>query len=141
MPDIELIVKITYFNDFGALATFVREVGPLVSGITAINTIATRVVNTTGKQAFPGGSDRERPGMSGHAIKPLGLKMVAELARLRQKYGLTYKIIGVGGVQSRTDFDQYRQAGADVVMLVTGAMWNPNLAQEIKGAGQRAQPA
>jgi tRNA-dihydrouridine synthase len=30
------------------------------------------------------------------------------------------------------DYFDYRQAGADVVMSATGAMWNPYLAQEIK---------
>jgi dihydroorotate dehydrogenase (NAD+) catalytic subunit len=33
---------------------------------------------------------------------------------------------------SAEDFNEYRQAGADVVQSATGAMWNHNLAQEIK---------
>ena len=30
------------------------------------------------------------------------------------------------------DYKEYRDAGADVVQSVTGAMWNQYLAQEIK---------
>ena len=30
------------------------------------------------------------------------------------------------------DFDEYRKAGADIVMTATGAMWNPLLARDIK---------
>ena len=32
------------------------------------------------------------------------------------------------------DFKEYRDAGADIVMTATGAMWNGYLAQEIKAA-------
>ena len=40
----------------------------------------------------------------------------------------------VGGVMTPKDFKEYRDAGADVVMTATGAMWNPYLAKEIKEA-------
>jgi tRNA-dihydrouridine synthase len=30
------------------------------------------------------------------------------------------------------DYFDYKKAGADAVMSATGAMWNPNLAHEIK---------
>jgi dihydroorotate dehydrogenase len=45
---------------------------------------------------------------------------------------MNYAIIGVGGVGSPEAFDEYRRAGADAVMSATSAMWNPNLAREIK---------
>jgi hypothetical protein len=32
------------------------------------------------------------------------------------------------------DFKEYRSAGADIVLSATGAMWNKNLAQEIREA-------
>ncbi|MEK9161093.1 MAG: diguanylate cyclase, partial [Patescibacteria group bacterium] len=41
---------------------------------------------------------------------------------------------GVGGVTRPEDYKEYRDAGADVVMSATGAMWNPYLAKEIKDA-------
>jgi dihydroorotate dehydrogenase len=49
-----------------------------------------------------------------------------------EKFNYTYTIIGVGGVSSPEDFQEYRKAGADIVMSATGAMWNPYLAEEIK---------
>ena len=48
--------------------------------------------------------------------------------------GGTWQIIGVGGVTVPKDFREYRDAGADVVMSATGAMWNSYLAKEIKEA-------
>ncbi len=132
--DIRLLVKITYFPDQAQLKEFVIRVGPLVDGITAINTIGCRVVDAAGKQAFPGGADRSKPGISGHAIKQAGIDMVTRLAQLRGDLGLRYKIVGVGGVLDANDFKDYRNRGADIVMSVTGAMWNPDLAAEIKAA-------
>jgi len=47
---------------------------------------------------------------------------------------MEYEIIGCGGVTVPADFKEYRDAGANVVMSATGAMWNPYLAKEIREA-------
>jgi len=52
------------------------------------------------------------------------------LKRLRDETGLDYTIIGVGGVTTPDDYNQYKAFGADAIMSATGAMWNPLLAQE-----------
>ena len=128
---IPLIVKIAYFSDDEALKRFVEEVGGVVDGISAINTIAAEIVDSEGKHALPG-KGRERSGVCGHAIKWAGLEMVARLESLRASLGLSYTIVGVGGVAEPKDFTEYRDAGADIVMSATGAMWNPYLGREIK---------
>ncbi|HUD10200.1 MAG TPA: hypothetical protein VMR28_00840 [Candidatus Saccharimonadales bacterium] len=129
---IKLIVKITYFKDDEHLRLFVKEIGSLVEGITAINTIAANIVNQKGNQAFPGPKSRLQAGVSGQAIKHLGVDMVKRIKLHRQEFGLSFKIIGVGGVQTAKDFHDYLKAGADFVMGLTGVMWNPDLAAEIK---------
>lgn len=129
---INLIVKITFFKDDRELGAFIEKVGPIVQGITAINTIAAEVLDDKGQQAFPGPAIRMRPGISGNAIKHLALDMVKRLHAHREALGGDFKIIGVGGVQSPEDFQAMRAAGADFVMGLTGAIWNPNLAAEIK---------
>lgn len=134
LGDIQLIVKVTYFPDHERLRDFVTQVGPLVDGITAINTVGARVVSADGTQAFPGTAARAKPGISGQAIKHLTREMVERLDRHRQDLGLDYKIIAAGGVQSAEDFHKLRKRGGDIVMSVTGAMWNPELAAEIKAA-------
>jgi dihydroorotate dehydrogenase len=53
---------------------------------------------------------------------------------IRDKKGFKFSITGVGGVTSPEDYKEFRDAGADVVMSATGAMWNPKLAQEIKAS-------
>jgi dihydroorotate dehydrogenase len=118
LGDVPLVTKIAYFEDDDRLSNFLREVGSVVDGISAINTVSAEIVDEQGKQALPG-EGRLRSGVCGHAIQWAGVAMVERLARLREELGLRYEIVGVGGV-------------ADAVMSATSAMWNPRLAQEIK---------
>jgi dihydroorotate dehydrogenase (NAD+) catalytic subunit len=127
-----LIIKIAYFEDQDALKKLVQEIGNIVDGISAINTIGSAVRNKNGEQALPG-EGRLVSGVCGKAIQWAGLEMTERLANLREELGMKFAIIGVGGVSSAEDFKKYRQAGADAVMSATGAMWNPLLAKEIKG--------
>lgn len=129
--DIPLIIKIAYLKDFELLKNFVKEIGSVVQGISAINTIGADVVDENGVQALPG-EGRLRSGVCGHAIKWAGLDMVRKLKALREELNYNYKIIGVGGATTVDNFFEYREAGADIVMSATGAMWNPYLAKEIK---------
>jgi dihydroorotate dehydrogenase len=129
--NIPLIVKVAYFKDDSILKNFVKEIGNIVQGISAINTIGAEIVNTDGTQALPG-EGRARSGVCGHAIKWAGLDMVKRLKKIREELSFSYSIVGVGGVTTPEDFFEYRDTGADIVMSATGAMWNPYLAKEIK---------
>lgn len=128
-PDIKLIVKLAYFADHARLKDLVKHIGHLVDGISAINTIPMMVVDESGNNIFSG---RSKAGISGAPIKWAGLEMCRVLAVLRAELGLSYKIMGIGGVLTAVDFHEYRAVGADIVMSVTGSMWNPGLAAEIK---------
>lgn len=130
---VPVIIKIGYFSaeQDKLFEKLVKDTSPYVSAIASINTIAAPVVNERGEQALPG-PNRLKSGICGASIKWAGLEMVSKLAALRKKLGLKYEIVGVGGVMTADDFFEYRQAGADLVQSATGAMWNPNLAAEIK---------
>jgi dihydroorotate dehydrogenase (NAD+) catalytic subunit len=131
LGEIPLVTKIAYFGDDERLTQFLREVGSVVDGIAAINTVSAVVVDEHGKQALPG-EGRLSSGVCGSSIQWAGVAMVQRLAKLRESLGLTFEIIGVGGAGDAAAFDRYRKAGADVVMSATAAMWNPRLAQQIK---------
>lgn len=131
--DIPLIAKIGYFapEQQELLEKIVVDTAPYISAFVAINTIPAAVVDQDGKQILPG-EGRLKAGMCGASIKWAGLDMVKRLVALRQKNGLKYEIIGVGGVMTPADFHEYIEAGTDVVQSVTAAMWNDKLAAEIK---------
>ncbi|PIZ63568.1 dihydroorotate oxidase [Candidatus Saccharibacteria bacterium CG_4_10_14_0_2_um_filter_52_9] len=133
-PDLNLIVKLSYFYDDGHLREFVEAVGPYIAGIAAFNTLQSQIIDKKGERAFNGPATRAIAGVSGEAVKHLCIDMVQRLADHRQKLNADFKIVGVGGVQTVEDFHNLRRAGADYVMGLTGVMWNPNLAAEIKAS-------
>lgn len=126
-----LIIKIAYFQEQEQLIKLVDAVGKLVQGISAINTIPSKIIDKEGNQALPG-KGRSISGVCGAPIKWAGIEMVERLKHLREENGLKYQIIGVGGVTTPADYKEFKNAGADAIMSATGAMWNPYLAQEIK---------
>lgn len=131
--DAKLLVKLGYFSleQQELLKDIIKRIDPYIDGISAINTIPAPVVDETGEQALPG-KGRLNAGICGAGIKWAGLDMVKRLDAIRKKQGYDFAIIGVGGVMTPRDFMEYKNAGADIVQSATGAMWNPNLAQEIK---------
>ncbi len=130
--NVPFVIKLAYFH-LETLRELVKEVGTIVDGFAAINTISAVILDEKGSQALPG-EKRLRSGVCGYAIKWAGLDMTRQLKALREEFGMHYTIIGVGGVTTPKDFKEYREAGADVVMSATGAMWNPYLAKEIREA-------
>jgi dihydroorotate dehydrogenase (NAD+) catalytic subunit len=128
---VPLVIKMAFYKDEKKLEEFLREVGKSVDGIAAINTISAEIVDEEGKQALPG-EGRLRSGVCGSSVKWAGVAMASKLARIRSELGQTFTIVGVGGAGTPEAFDEYRRAGADVVMSATAAMWHPELAKEIK---------
>jgi dihydroorotate dehydrogenase (NAD+) catalytic subunit len=129
--DTPLIIKIAYFKDQEDVVKLVTNLNPFIQGISAINTIPSKIIDAEGNPALPG-KGRTISGVCGAPIKWAGLEMTGRLKRLRDENGFDYTIIGVGGVTTAQDYNQFREEGADAVMSATGAMWNPMLAQEIK---------
>ena len=133
--DIPLIVKLGYFSggQEDLLLKIMKDIEPYVAAVATINTIPAPVVDKEGKQALPG-PNRLKSGICGASVKWAGLEMVKKLNSIRKRYGMNFEIVGVGGVMTPKDFQQYGNAGADVVQSATGAMWNPRLAAEIKAS-------
>jgi len=134
---VPLIIKTAYFADDDKLREFIRSIGSYVDGICSINTISAEILDSAGRQALPG-EGRLWSGVCGSSIKWAGVEMVGRLAKLRDEMGLTYSILGCGGVGDAAGYCEYRKAGADAVMAATSMMWNPMLAQEIKAAIREA---
>ncbi len=131
--DTPLLAKIGYFTpeQQELFEKIVLDTAPYINGFSAINTIQAAVVDEQGKQLLPG-EGRLRAGICGKSIKWAGIDMVKRLDALRKQHNLDLEIIGVGGVMKPADFHDYRRAGADVVQSVTAAMWNDQLAAQIK---------
>ncbi|RJQ33719.1 diguanylate cyclase [Candidatus Parcubacteria bacterium] len=131
---IPLILKVGYYTSDADVEHLADIVARFAQGVAGINTISAPIVDSEGKQALPGPAVRMRSGVCGAAIKWAGLDFVQRIKKARDAKGAKFSIIGVGGVTVPSDYREYRDAGAEVVMSATGAMWNPYLAQEIKHA-------
>lgn len=129
-----LILKVGYYQDDAGMERLAEIANEYADSISGINTLQGEIRDRDGNQALPGSPARLRSGVCGAGIKWAGLDFVKRLQAIRERRGFKFSIEGVGGVLSAQDFKEYRDAGADSVMSATGAMWNPNLAKEIKEA-------
>lgn len=125
-----LLAKISYLAP-SALRAFVESVGGYIQGIVGINTVSVPVHGAPGDDFFDG---RPRAGLSGPSLLHLGLETTKRLVELRAELfaSTDWVIVGVGGVSTPEDFDQYIEAGADAVQSCSGSWLNPNLAFEIQ---------
>jgi dihydroorotate dehydrogenase len=97
-----------------------------VAGIIATNTTVTR--ESVSGHALAS----ETGGLSG---RPLFAKSCAAVRILRETLGPKMPIIGVGGVASASDARELRQAGADLIQLYTGMIYQgPALVRELVAA-------
>lgn len=131
--DTPFMIKLAYLPQEEQVEQMVRSTAAhgMVQALCTINTISCRLVDAQGSQALPG-TGRDRSGVCGAAIREAGLAMVRRVAGVRERLGVPFDIVGVGGVTTPADYAAYREAGAAAVMSATGAMWNPRLAQQIK---------
>lgn len=106
------------------IATAARECG--VDGLIATNTTVTR----PGLDNEPLAA--ETGGLSGAPLRPLADDV---LARLRQRVGADFPLIGVGGILSGDDARKKRNAGADLVQIYSGFIYRgPALIAECAAA-------
>lgn len=129
--DTPLILKVGYYKNDADMERLAEIVEKYANDVAGINTLQATVVDKDGHQALPG-PNRLRSGICGHCIKWAGLNFVRRMKKIRDTKGYKFSITGVGGVTSPEDYKEFKDAGADVVMSATGAMWNPKLAQDIK---------
>jgi dihydroorotate dehydrogenase len=97
-----------------------------VAGIIATNT-------TVSRESVPGHPlAGEAGGLSG---RPLFSRSCEAVRILREALGPTMPIIGVGGVASAADARRLREAGADLIQLYTGMIYQgPQLVRELVAA-------
>lgn len=94
------------------------------SGLSAINTLLCVMgVNLDTLRPEPTVEGYSMPGgYSSKAIRPIALRMVMELARMRRDEFPAATIHGIGGIETGEDAAQFILLGADSVQVCTGVM-------------------
>ncbi len=132
--NVPLLVKIGYFakEDQDNLQRLLEIIHQYANGVSAINTISAKVVDTDGKQILPGSPVRLSSGTCGATIRWAGIEMANRIMAYKNTKGWKdFTVVGVGGVVRPEDYFIYKNVGVDAVMSATGAMWRPTLANEI----------
>ena len=110
-------------DELQAIAQLLLELS--IDGVIATNTTLSRPANI-------GPLGAETGGLSGRPVHTLSLATVSKLRRL---LGPAFPIIGVGGICSGEDAQAMRHAGADLVQLYTGLIYQgPGLVGEVTRA-------
>jgi len=120
VSDIPVYVKLTpNVTDIGHIARS-AALGR-ADGISAINTVGCMIgVDIETFEPRPTVHGRSTyGGYSGPAIKPIGLRMVSEIART-----VPLPIMGIGGISRWEDAVEYILLGASAVQVCTAVMWN-----------------
>jgi dihydroorotate dehydrogenase len=73
--------------------------------------------------------------MGGLSGKPLSKRSTEVIRYLKQKSGNAFPVIGVGGIHSAADAKEKLEAGADLIQLYTGFIYEgPQLVKDINTA-------
>lgn len=113
-------------DDVSAVCDLASEVG--LDGIICTNTVLDRSVLTGADREL---AEAEAGGISG---APAAARSFEVLRLVRSRVAEDMTVISVGGVQSRADYLARIAAGADLVQVYTGLIYEgPRLAQKILG--------
>jgi len=109
------------------IAEIIMECG--LQGIVATNTTIERSTLNYSKETL------EHIGAGGLSGKPLSKRSTEIIQKLREKIGEKYLIMGVGGIMNEEDAIEKLKAGADVIQLYTGFIYEgPGLVKRINKA-------
>ncbi len=131
--DRPLVVKIGAFSSDEEARMWLEAVAEYIDGVVTLNTLS-RTIRRGDREAFPG---RPIAGVTGAAIAQTARRCVHQMATLRRQLGLNLAILGVGGVLNEEGFVKMQEAGADAVLVASGAMLIPELSIRIRKRSAR----
>jgi dihydroorotate dehydrogenase len=100
-----------------------------IDGVIATNTTISRANLFTDKQIV------DSIGNGGLSGKPVKERSTAVIRYLKEKSGNAFPVIGVGGIQTAADANEKLDAGADLIQVYTGFIYEgPWIAQKINRA-------
>lgn len=127
-----LVVKLSpTVPNTAAVAQAAAEAG--ADGFSLVNTIPGTLYRWEGRRREPAARlGYGKGGVSGPALLPVGVLATRIVA---ERTGLP--VIGVGGIRTLEDVDQYIEAGASLVAIGTAGMADPRLPERVARAWER----
>lgn len=117
-----LIIKLTpNVTDIADIARAAESGG--ANAVSCINTLVGMVIDVQKKRpVLPG----KTGGLSGPAIRPVGVAMVYRVSR-----AVSIPVIGIGGIMNSGDALQYLLAGACAIQVGTGNFVDPSITRDV----------
>lgn len=100
----------------------------LIDGVSGISPVRVNRV-TTGPDRRTLWEDRP-PGVAGYALRDMSRAFVERLSGIRERQGLRFEILAMGGVTTAEDVSTYMGLGASAVQTATAAVSDPGLAAD-----------
>src|SRR5437763_12944798 len=121
-PDLPLVAKLTpNVTDIALIARAAADGG--ADAVSAVNTFVGMAVDWRKRKPILG---NVTGGLSGPAIKPLALRSVWRIAKLK-----AIPVIGVGGIATLDDVMEFLVAGASAVQIGTANFYDPTASVKI----------
>ena len=125
LGDLPLFIKLGHFIRQDQFEAVIHANAPYVNGVAGINTVKMTVLRKDGQPAIPG---RPESGVCGAGIKSAALRFARWLLELKEKNHYDFIAVGVGGIMTPEDIDDFLKMGLDAVEVATASMWDPYLA-------------
>jgi dihydroorotate dehydrogenase len=127
---VPIMLKIGYIADQEKLMDLLRSVTGKARAVILVNGVSQQIQLPSGQVAF--GTGRESAGILGRLIHEPGVESVHRAMEYIRSEQLDLEVVGVGGVSSAQDADDFFQAGAHAVLMGSAPMYDPFLAVRIK---------
>ncbi len=129
VPHLPVIVKVGLFDSIEQMTeVLLAAANAKAKGICGINTIPMKIVDPLGNPSF--GKDSLIAGVSGDSIRTKAYEFTIQARRIIIEHHLNLVLLATGGILKPEHFQLFLEAGADIALSATGAMWIPNLAVE-----------
>jgi dihydroorotate dehydrogenase len=125
-----LLLKAGQFPDSTRLRGFLKFVNGIADGITLVNAVSRPVLHSNGRPVF--GDLFVKAGVIGRGIHKCCVENVKRAAEIIRGENLKLTLVGVGGVATEMDVQDFFEAGAEAVLLGSSPMYMPDIAAEMK---------
>lgn len=125
-----LLIKAGQFGAEAKLRAFLKFVNGIADGITLVNAVSRPVLHPNGSPVF--GDLRVKAGVLGRGIHKPCVESVRRAAQIIREDNLKLTLVGVGGVSSDQDVQDFFDAGAAAVLMGSSPMYMPDIAAEMK---------
>jgi len=123
-----LVLKIGFTSGRQQIDSLLNAVSPYVQGLAMTNAISARVRQADGTLLFDGAPR----GICGSAIRHASQQQVRQFSERIRELSLPIQLVGVGGIFTLDDVNEYLNSGASSVALATAPMVRPTVAIDIR---------